>query len=255
MSVINTVIDNLNIHYTDEGSGQPVLFLHGWGSSCDIWQSAINSLKDSCRLIALDFPGCGQSDILSQPWKTADYARLVVDFCKTLKLNNPILVGHSHGGRVIMYLCGNKLMLPPKIVLIDAAGLKPKKSFKKQIKVKAFKTVKRCLTLPILKKYTDSLLQKARSFFGSSDYNDAPEVMRKTLVSLVNDDMTDIVGNISCPTLLIWGDKDTDTPLYMANRLTELIKDTGLCVLEGTGHFSFVQKPLQANAILKSFLS
>ncbi|MDO4743676.1 MAG: alpha/beta hydrolase, partial [bacterium] len=126
---------------------------------------------------------------------------------------------------------------------------------RKQIKIKSFKAVKWCLTLPLIRNHTDSLLQKARSYFGSGDYNSAPEVMRKTLVSLVNDDMTDIVGNISCPTLLIWGDKDTDTPLYMAHKLTELIKDTGLCVLENTGHFSFVQKPFQANAILKSFLS
>jgi len=245
----------MNIHYIDEGEGQPVLLLHGWGSSVDVWRGIINSLKDVCRFIAFDFPGCGQSDLPKIPLTTNNYSKLVLDFLKAINVENPILIGHSHGGRVIMELCGEGKINPPKIVFIDAAGLKPKKNFKSKVKVRTFKTVKFFLTLPLVKNYTAGTLTKARAHFGSSDYNNAPEVMRKTLVNLVNDDMTDIVPNIKCPTLLIWGDRDTATPLYMAHKLERLIPDAGLCILKDTGHFSFAEKPYEATAILKSFLS
>ena len=143
---------------------------------------------------------------------------------------------------------------PPKIVLLDSAGLIPKKNFKQKCRAKSFKAIKRVLTLPVIKNYSEDLLQKARNHYGSADYNAAPEVLRKTLVSLVNTDIRDILPNISCPSLLIWGDKDTSTPLEDAKTIESLIPDAGLCVLEGTGHYSFCEKPYQAQAILNSFI-
>ena len=252
---ININIDGININYIDEGTGTAVLMLHGWGSSVEPWRPIVNSLKDCCRFVAPDFPGCGKSGSLKSPWTVDDYADFVLKFIDKLGLQNPILVGHSNGGRVIMKLCGEKKLSPPKIVLIDAAGLKPKTTLKKKLRVRTFKTVKRVLTLPVIKNYTAETLKKARAHFGSADYNNATPVMRTTLVNLVNTDMEPIVSNISCPTLLLWGDLDEDTPLYMAKRLQELIPDAGLCVLKGTGHFSFLQKPYDTYAILKSFLN
>lgn len=219
------------------------------------WRNIINTLNGNHRVVALDFPGCGKSEILHTPWSSKEYAEFVLEFMKKTNLKNPALIGHSNGGRIIMKLCGEKMLNPPKIIFIDAAGIKPKKSFKKQFKIKTFKAVKTVLTLPFIKNYSEELLNKARNYFGSADYNSAPEVMRKTMVTLINEDMEPIVKNISCPTLLIWGDCDNDTPLYMAHKLENLISDTGLCVLKGTGHFSFVQKPYEAQAIINSFLS
>ncbi len=254
MVTININIDGLNIHYIDEGAGTEVLFLHGWGSSVEPWRGVINTLKPFCRTVAIDFPGCGGSDTMPSPWTVDDYADLVIKFIKAAGLKNPVLVGHSNGGRVIMKLCGDKMLNPPKIVLVDAAGIKSKPSFKRRVRIAAFKTVKCVLTLPILKNYTATALDKARKHFGSADYNNASPVLRRTMVNLINTDMRDIVSNISCPTLLIWGDLDTDTPLYMAHELEKRIPDCGLCVLKGTGHFSFIQKPYEAQAIFKSFL-
>ena len=177
-----------------------------------------------------------------------------MDFCAAVGLENPILIGHSHGCRIIMKLCGTGLMSPPKRVMIDGAGLKPRFSLKKQMKICFFKAVKRVLTLPGLKGRTEGLLNKARSHFGSADYTSAPEVMRQTMVRLVNDDMTPYVDGIKAPTLLIWGDCDTATPLYMAEKLEKLIPDCGLCVIKGAGHWSFVERPGEVLPILKNFI-
>ncbi len=249
------IIDGLKICYTESGNGDiPVLLLHGWGSSFDVYKGIIAALSDRCRLVAMNFPGCGGSDTMDRPWNLDDYCELVIKFCDAVGLKDPILIGHSHGGRVTLKLTATKQMNPPKIVLLDAAGLIPKKTLKQKFRAKSFKLIKGVLTLPVIKNYCAGLLDKARRHYGSADYNAAPEVLRKTLVSLVNTDLSDMLHNIACPSLLIWGENDTATPLADAKKMESLIPDAGLCVIKGTGHYSFCEKPYEAHAILRSFI-
>lgn len=248
-------IDGLNIKYTDEGSGQPVLLLHGWNSSYTVYNGIINLLKSRYRVVALNFPGCDGSDTMENPWTLEDYCNFVLKFMAALNIENPIMFGHSHGGRVTLKMAAEGMVNPPKIVLLDSAGLIPKKSFKQKFRAKSFKVIKWFLTLPIIKKFSGGLLEKARNYYGSADYNAASEVLRKTLVSLVNTDLRDIIGNITSPTLLIWGENDTATPLADAKIIESKIKDSGLCVIKGTGHYSFCERPYEAQAIINSFLS
>lgn len=248
-------IKGLKTEYEIWGEGSmPVLLLHGWGASYDTYRGIASALSDRCRLYAVNFPGCGSSETMAEPWSLDDYCDFVIEFINAMELKNPIIMGHSHGGRVTMKLTADGRVNPPKIVLLDAAGLIPKKSFKQKMRARNFKTIKRVLTLPVLKNYTEGLLNKARTHYGSADYNAAPEVLRKTLVKLVNTDIRDILPNIKCPSLLIWGENDTATPLEDAKTIEKLIPDAGLCVIKGTGHFSFCEKPYEAHAILRSFI-
>lgn len=251
---MNVCVNGLNVHYTEQGSGTPVLLLHGWGSSCEVYRGIMSALSDRCRLVAPDFPGCGGSDTMEKPWNLDDYCDFVREFMKAVGLHDPIMMGHSHGGRVVLYMTATGQVNPPKIVLLDAAGLIPKKTVKQQFRAKSFKAIKRVLTLPVIRNHSGGLLDKARKHYGSADYNAAPEVLRKTLVSLVNTDIRDILPNIKCPSLLIWGENDTATPLEDAKTIEKLIPDAGLCVLRGTGHYSFCERPYEAHAILNSFI-
>lgn len=251
---MEVVIDGLKICYTDSGSGIPVLLLHGWGSSSDVYKGITAALSDRCRTVCMNFPGCGGSDTMKQPWNLQDYCDLVVKFANAVNLENPILIGHSHGGRVTLNLAATGQLNPPKIVLLDSAGLIPKKSLKQKLRTRSFKIIKRTLTLPVIKNHSEGLLEAARRHYGSADYNAAPEVLRKTLVSLVNTDLSDILPNIKCPSLLIWGENDTATSLRDAEKMERLIPDAGLCVIKGTGHYSFCEKPYEAHAILRSFI-
>lgn len=252
---MNITIDGLKIEYTEQGTGIPVLLLHGWGSSYDVYKGIISSLSDRCRVVAINFPGCGGSDTMKAPWHLENYCDLVLKFMKEVGLQNPIMIGHSHGGRVILKMAAEKMVSPQKIVLFGSAGLIPKKSLKQKFRAKSFKTIKAILTLPIIKNHSKGLLDKARKHYGSADYNAAPEVLRKTLVSLVNTDLRNIISSISCPTLLIWGEKDTATPLADGKKINELIADSGLCVIKNAGHYSFLEQPYQVAAILKSFIN
>lgn len=247
-------IDGLKIEYTDTGSGIPLLLLHGWGSSSAVYRGIIAALSDRCRCVAPDFPGCGGSGTMKTPWTVDDYCDFVVKFMDAVGLENPILCGHSHGGRVIMKLAGSGRLQPPKIVFLDAAGLIPVKTPRQKRRAREFKAIKKVLTLPFVRNFSGGLLDKARRHYGSADYNAAPEVLRKTLVSLVNTDLRELLPNITCPTLLIWGENDTATPLSDAKIIESSVRDAGLCVIKGAGHYSFCEKPFEAHAILRSFI-
>ena len=253
---MQTEVMGLKTEYKTEGreDGIPVLLLHGWGSSFDVYNGVIAALGDRCRLTAVNFPGCGQTQVMPSPWKLDDYCDFVVEFLKKTGIENPIMIGHSHGGRVIMRLAASGRVKPPKIVLLDSAGLIPEKTFKQKMRIKSFKFIKRTLTLPGIKSFSGGLLDAARRHYGSADYNAAPPVLRQTMVSLVNTDLRDEIPKIACPTLLIWGENDTDTPLKDAKLIEKLIPDAGLCVIKNAGHFSFCENPYQAGAILRSFI-
>lgn len=251
---LKTEINGININYTEHGAGEDILLLHGWGSSSVVWGGIINTLKDRYRLIALDWPGCGDSGMPKSPLNLDDYNNLVLEFCNKLNITTPVIMGHSHGGRVAISLLGNGLIDAKKAVLFDSAGIVGKKSLKTRAKIRSFKAIKGALSLPGVRNHTGELLDKARKHFGSADYKSSPEVMRKTLVNVVGVDLRNIMPDIKCPTLLIWGECDDDTPLENAKLMESLIKDCGLCVLKGCGHYSFLEKPYDTSAILNSFL-
>ena len=108
--------------------------------------------------------------------------------------------------------------------------------------------------MPIIRNFTADALDKLRSHFGSADYKSAPPVMRQTLVNLINTDVSDKLHNITASTLLIWGENDTASPLWMARVMEKEIKDCGLVVMPGLSHWNFIENPLQVDAILNSFL-
>lgn len=251
---MNCTIDGININYIDEGSGETLLLLHGWGSSVDAWRLMIREFSPSFRLVAPDLPGFGGSDMPPESWDVEGYASFVMKFINTLGLRDPILVGHSFGGRIIIKLAGTGRVAPDKIILIDSAGVKPKKTLKQKCRTRVFKIAKGALTLPGIKNYTGELLDRVRAHFGSADYNAAPEVLRHSLVKAVNEDLTHHMPNITASTLLIFGEKDTATPVSDGQLMESLIGDSGLCIIKGAGHFSFVERPYEVHAIIHSFL-
>ncbi len=248
-------VKNIKIAYTDTGNGTPVLLLHGWGACKEVWQGVVSLLQGQYRCIAIDLPGCGQSGLPEEPLTVQDYAALVLEFLQTIDVQEPLLIGHSHGGRTILELLTRQLLHPQKVILFGSAGIPAKKTFQKSARQFAFKTAKRFLLLPGIRRFSGKALDKLRGFFGSADYNAAPEVMRKTMVQVLHTDYTQILEKISAPCLLIWGKNDTATPLWQGQLLESKIPDAGLCVIENAGHYCFTEQPGLVYPILKSYLN
>lgn len=246
-------VNGLKVNYESEGTGQEILMLHGWGSSLDAFVLLRRHLSRKFKVVSLDFPGFGKSDMISEPWSVADYADFTLAFLSAVGLKDPIVICHSFGGRVATKLVGEGRLYPPKMVFLDAAGIKHKPSLRSRVRQATFKTIRRVLTSAPLKKSCEKLLEKARNHFGSADYNNAPPVLRHTLVLTVNEDLRGYMPSIKCPTLLVYGENDTATPVSDAKIMEQLIPDAGLCVIRGAGHFSFVDRPGEVIAILDSF--
>ena len=247
------IINNLKINYEMTGSGPDVLLLHGWGSSLDIWARIVGMLSTKYRCTAVDFPGFGKSDMIEKAYTLDDYTRFVECFINELGIENPHMIGHSHGGRTIIKMCADGMVSPEKIVLFDAAGIKPKRTLSGRFRLISFKTIKWFLTLPLLKTRSKILLEKARKHYGSDDYAAAPPFLRQTLVNLVNEDLTPLLPRVNAQTLLIWGENGKATPMWMGRKMEEKIPNAGLCEIKNAGHFSFADAAGQVDLILRSF--
>jgi pimeloyl-ACP methyl ester carboxylesterase len=97
------------------------------------------------------------------------------------------------------------------------------------------------------------LIDDWRSRQGSADYRNATPIMRQCLVKAVNEDLTGLLPKIKQDTLLIWGDKDTATPIGDGKLMEEKIPNSGLAVINGTGHFSFLEQPAVFRNIMRSY--
>jgi pimeloyl-ACP methyl ester carboxylesterase len=202
--------------------------------------------------LTVDFAGFGQSDEPKEVWGVEEYTRSIEALAKAEGVENPILIGHSFGGRVsIVYASRNKVQ---KVMLVDAAGVKPRRSFTYYRKVYTFKLLKRLAPIFLGKARAEQMIQARRAKAGSSDYNQASPMMRRVLSKVVNEDLCHLMPKITAPTLLFWGENDTATPLADAKKMEKLIPDAGLVTVAGAGHFSFLENTPLFLRVAESFL-
>ena len=249
-------IRGLRLHYTDNGTGpRTIIMMHGWGCNHTTLASVERTaLEAGWRVVNVDFPGFGQSQEPSEVWGVEEYTQVIEQLVERLGLEHPSLLGHSFGGRVgILYASRHDDV--DKLILVDAAGIKPKRTFAYYRKVYTFKAMKWLMYLALGKKEAEKRLDARRAKAGSSDYAQASPMMRRILSKVVNEDLTARLSLIKAPTLLVWGTEDTATPLSDARKMESLIPDAGLVAFDGCGHYSFLDNPVGFKAVLKGFLS
>ncbi|MDE5749338.1 MAG: alpha/beta hydrolase, partial [Duncaniella sp.] len=140
-------------------------------------------------------------------------------------------------------------------ILVDAAGVKPRRPLKYYWKVYSFKALKYIMYLSMGKKEAERRLDHRRALTGSADYAKASPMMRAILSKVVNEDLRSVMPSIKAPTLLIWGKNDTATPMRDAEIMERLIPNAGLVAFDGAGHYSFLDNAQGFAAVLKNFLN
>ena len=253
---MNIEVDGYNICYKITGDGpETAVMLQGWGTDLGVYDSVAASINQKYRFVQFDFPGFGGSDEPREAWNVDAYADFFCKLMQALEIRKATLIGHSYGGRVIIKLAARE-SIPfeiERIVLIDSAGILPKKTFSQKVSIKKYKLLKKVLNLKVVYALFPELIDDWRSRQGSADYRNATPIMRQCLVMAVNEDLTELLPRIRQDTLLIWGDRDTATPISDARLMEEKIPSSGLAVLEGTGHFSFLEKPAVFRNIMQSY--
>lgn len=247
-------IENLNINYIKKGEGKNIILLHGWGANYQYFNNIIINLSQKYCVYAIDLPGFGKSDTPSIIMGTHDYANIIKHFINNLKIKNPTIIAHSFGGKITLDLAINNPTLLEKIILIDSAGIKKKKSIIKRFKTYQYKTLKKIITSIYSKERSEYLIDDLRKKYGSKDYNECEGIMQKILIKVVNEDYKNELNLINTPTLLIWGEKDIDTPLKDAYIMEKSIKNSGLVIIKNAKHFPFISNSYEFLIIINKFL-
>ena len=251
---MNIEVKGAKINYEVSGEGKPVVLVHGWLTSLETMQPIKKHLEKHFKVYALDVIGMGKSELPDKPLNTDDFGDFLNEFLEKLNIENPILIGHSNGGRMIINLAGRNLRKVNKIVLIDSAGIVPKRKPKYYIRVYTFKFFKKVSNIFPKTEMFNNIKERMLGKFGSSDYKNSPEVLRKTMSIILNEDQKYLMPNIKVPTLLIWGEKDTATPIEDAKTMEKLIPDSGLVSYKGRGHYSYLEELGNFLTVLDEFL-
>lgn len=245
---------DVSIYYEKYGDNkETILILPGWGNTRTTFTNIINFFKDNYTIYIIDYPGFGNSPIPEKELTIYDYTNLVRDFLDEMQIKNPIIIAHSFGGRIATLLTGYYKEKIDKIIMIDAASIKPRKSIKAFIKQTTYKVLKK-LTYLLPKLKQEYYRQKLLKFFGSTDYQNLPNNMHKTFKNIVNENLIYYLKNIESETLLLWGKLDKDTPLKDGYKMNNLIKNSALIIFPKGNHFSYLQYPYLTNKIIFEFI-
>lgn len=228
----------------------PCVFLHGWGSDATVF----NNIFPLCpNAIALDLPGFGKSQTPQKAWTVTNYAMHVRRVLEKLQITNPVFVGHSFGGSIVIHLAASKFMPEPeKLILIGSAGVRTKSVRKTALKV-VTKMIKPLFSLPLLRRFRSNTQRKLYETLGVSDYLNAGP-MKETIKNIFATDLTPLFQNVSAPVTLIWGEHDTDTPLAHAHIMKDHMPHATLHIVENAGHYVFQDQPEKFVKIFKTAL-
>lgn len=252
---METIVDGLHIKYETAGQGEPVVVLQGWGTKLEIYRSIAECLSSRYQVILLDLPGFGASEEPGEAWAVEDYVEFLLRFLEPFGFSKVSFVGHSYGGRMIIRLASREALpfTVTKLVLIDSAGILPVKTAAQKRKIWLYKRLKKAAEWKVSRFFFGTMLEEWKNRQGSADYRAASPRMRECLVKAVNEDLTPFLPKVRQETLLIWGDNDTATPLSDGKTMERMMPNAGLVVLQGAGHFSFLDRPYVFARVMKSF--
>lgn len=241
-------IDNYKINYVNEGNGEDVVILHGWGYDITLLERLKNALSDSYRVTLIDMPGHGGSNEPEKPITVYDYADIVIKVLDKLNIEKAYFLGHSFGCRLSLIIAANHSEKVKRMVLCGAAGIKDKRSLKYYVKVYTYKIGKF-----FLKTFNPKKFEEWKKNKGSEDYRKLSDTMKATFSNIVNEDLTYLLNKIHAPVFLVWGENDTATPLYMAEIMEKTIPDCAKAVYMGRTHYAFLEELPRTVAIVKTF--
>ena len=252
-------VNGHKIAYYEAGKGDAIILIHGLGADARHWANNIGPLSGTHRVIALDLLGFGQSDKPLMRYTVANFVASLHGFLKALHIPRASLVGNSLGGWITLDFATRYPKMVEKLVLVDAAGLKP------EIALKWPPGGPQPLSILNVRKFFDFIAANKewaavdlgpnafeRHLENGDSYTIASSVAEMATGKEFEDARLD---KVKAPTLIIWGRDDALIPLSMGERLHHGIAGSQLLVLEGTGHVPMLGKPAEFNLAIAKFLS
>lgn len=249
---MQVIVNKLAVNYQDEGNGETLLMLHGWQDNLNTFDALASELSQGWRVVRLDLPGFGGSQVPPSAWNLNDYIEFVHAFLLKLQLEPVAIIGHSFGGRVAIKGIATGKLTAKKIILIGAAGVSNKRPLKSGLLFFIAKIGKAVTALPPLSWWKKSLRE---FFYGKigSDYLGVG-ALKETYLKIIAEDLAAYAEQIRIPVLLIWGKNDSATPLADGKKYHSLITNSELAEIGDAGHFVHRDKPQAVLSLIKNFL-
>jgi len=236
-----------------EAWGRPpaaVVALHGWRRTHADFAGVLGPSAPGGVLstIAPDLPGFGATPAPSEAWGSSGYAGAVASLIRSGDgPDGPaVVIGHSLGGRVAVALAAEHPGLVAALVL-TGAPLVPRPGRRSRPPA-AFRAARALRRLGLI---GEDSMERARRRYGSADYRSAQGVMREVLVRLVNESYSDVLSALRCPVELVWGEKDTEAPLAVAEGIRSFVPQATLTVCSGAGHLTPIECPGELRAAVE----
>jgi pimeloyl-ACP methyl ester carboxylesterase len=249
---MKVIVDGLAIEYKDEGQGPVLLMLHGWGNTMRYFDTLCDALS-GLRIIRLDAPGFGGSELPHEPWNVERYAKFVADFCEKINVQPVAILGHSFGGRIATKGVSKGILRPQKLILVASAGVAERHTPRTVLYAAAAK-IGKTLLAPLPEGAYGKVRRMVYEKSGSDYLTTSAKVMQQVFLNMIHEDLSGDAAKITLPTLLIWGENDVITPLKEGEKLHSLIKNSTLRVVHGAGHFVYRDDPREVAKLIKEFV-
>lgn len=248
-------IQGIRIREQILGQGPPVLMTHGWGASIDLLRPlALPLSRLGYQCLMVDLPGFGESSEPARAFSIQDYAAFCIDYMNQRELGSVNFFGHSLGGRIGLILAAERPHRIETLALSNSAGIREKPALSSRLRLQMYHKIRQSLESIGAKSAAARLRLIYNGRYGSPDYQSASPIMRQTLIKVVNDDLLVHAARVAAPTILIWGDADQTTPLWMGRKLEETIPDAALIVHEGAGHYAYLDFPDKTAATIDALI-
>lgn len=249
------IIDTIAVEYSDEGVGKVLLMLHGWKDSLRTFDPLVRELAREYRIVRLDMPGFGGTELPRTDLKLDDYVDFVELFIQKLGLDMAAIVGHSFGGRVILKGLARGVFHPQKAILIAAAGVSEKSASRRTVRNGVLKLLARAGKLasaPLPRSLRTKLRGMLYRSIGS-DYH-ASGILKDIFINVVSENLSAAAEQVATPTLIMWGSEDASTPLADGEKLARLIRGSKIRVFDGATHFVHHEKVSEIARSIREFV-
>ena len=225
-----------------------VLILHGWGQNTTLsWERFMRLCKNDKQFkwMFLKLPGLDFK--LERPLDTKDYAQYVIDTLQRAKIKPDFILAHSFGCQITTHILAHNFLKPSKVMYLGAAGLPYQLTLFERFKQKVSCSFNFLKKIPFLYKF-------GRRILSSKDYQSIQDpLLRQTFQNVIQKDQTKLLKTIVTPIHLVFGSKDTYTPLYMAKQMRGLLKLSKLTIIRGANHGLHIHHPNRIYELSRKF--
>jgi pimeloyl-ACP methyl ester carboxylesterase len=234
------VVGNHHLYYRTVGSGTPLVLIHGYGVSGQIWQRALPYLAQQHQVFIVDLPGYGRSPATGV-WHLREMAPLLATWLRQLQLASVAVMGHSMGGAIAIHLTASAPELVSRLMLVNAAGI------------------------PLRERLPSLAARSLHSFFQIGNGHLPLGLVRDILQPRLNllwqtaqemkrSDFRAELAQISTPTLIIWGERDVMLPIALGHALKDALPHATFVTMPHCGHRPMLAQPVQFSKLVLEFI-